>query len=296
MSIDRREDAGDFYPGGKVISTRPVATGGDVKHSEFAGLDVKTNTIPDLREAVRELGRRLGATVVTALAACVAVAATVQTVPVNDLDFDANPSIVTNVTFEGLADATNVYTKAETDAAIESNRVNIATNRVAISALSDSKLDKSGGTMTGNLIMGASPLTIGRVDITGGSENNEVLFVDEYGNTAHLFVSNDQTVAYTSQLPTVPTNVSAFNNDAGYLTSYTETDPTISAWAKAASKPTYTAAEVGATTPEDVTAAIRDQSLGGIWDAELQVWWTPVMRNGSLTYQATTNVNLNAEN
>ena len=296
MSIDRREDAGDFYPGGKVISTRPVATGGDVKHSDFAGLDVKTNTIPDLREAVRELGRRLGATVVTALAACVAVAATVQTVPVNDLDFDANPSIVTNVTFEGLADATNVYTKAETDAAIESNRVNIATNRVAISALSDSKLDKSGGTMTGNLIMGASPLTIGRVDITGGSENNEVLFVDEYGNTAHLFVSNDQTVAYTSQLPTVPTNVSAFNNDAGYLTSYTETDPTISAWAKAASKPTYTAAEVGATTPEDVTAAIRDQSLGGIWDAELQVWWTPVMRNGSLTYQATTNVNLNAEN
>ncbi len=32
----------------------------------------------------------------------------------------------------------------------------------------------------------------------------------------------------------------------GYLTSYTETDPTISVWAKAATKPTYTAAEVGA--------------------------------------------------
>lgn len=57
-----------------------------------------------------------------------------------------------------------------------------------------------------------------------------------------------------------------------------------------------TAAKVGATTPEDVTAAIREQSLGGIWDAELQVWWTPRMRNGSLTYEATTNVNLNAEN
>lgn len=52
----------------------------------------------------------------------------------------------------------------------------------------------------------------------------------------------------------------------------------------------------GYVTPEDVTAAIRAQSLGGIWDAELEVWWTPVMRNGSLTYQATTNVNLNAEN
>ena len=93
-----------------------------------------------------------------------------------------------------------------------------------------------------------------------------------------------------------PTNVSAFSNDAGYLTGYTETDPTISAWAKAANKPTYTASEVGATTPADVTAAIREQSLGGIWDEELQVWWTPRMRNGSLTYEATTNVNLNAEN
>lgn len=64
----------------------------------------------------------------------------------------------------------------------------------------------------------------------------------------------------------VPTKVSQLTNDAGYMTGY------------------------------DVTAAIREQSLGGIWDEELQVWWTPVMRNGSLTYQATTNVNLNAEN
>lgn len=31
-----------------------------------------------------------------------------------------------------------------------------------------------------------------------------------------------------------------------YLTSYTETDPTVSSWAKASTKPTYTAAEVGA--------------------------------------------------
>lgn len=35
---------------------------------------------------------------------------------------------------------------------------------------------------------------------------------------------------------------------------------------------------------------------GGIWDATLQVWWTPVMANGKLTYQATTNVNLQAGN
>lgn len=49
-------------------------------------------------------------------------------------------------------------------------------------------------------------------------------------------------------IPTVPTNVGAFTNDAGYLT--TETDPTVPAWAKEATKPTYTAQEVGAL-PDD---------------------------------------------
>jgi len=49
-------------------------------------------------------------------------------------------------------------------------------------------------------------------------------------------------------------------------------------------------------TPATVTNIIRELSLGGIWDNELEVWWTPVMVGGSLTYQATTNVNLNAEN
>ena len=99
-----------------------------------------------------------------------------------------------------------------------------------------------------------------------------------------------------SDLSGKPTNVSDFSNDAGYLTGYTETDPTVPQWGKAQTKPTYPASEVGATTPADVTAAVREQSLGGIWDETLQVWWTPRMRNGSLTYEATTNVNLNAEN
>ena len=49
-------------------------------------------------------------------------------------------------------------------------------------------------------------------------------------------------------------------------------------------------------TQQGVTNIVRDLSLGGIWDDELQVWWTPRMRNGSLTYESTTNVNLNAEN
>ena len=51
----------------------------------------------------------------------------------------------------------------------------------------------------------------------------------------------------------------------------------------------------GYATPADVTAAIREQSLGGIWDSRLGVWWTPGMADGALHYYATTNVNLNVE-
>ena len=37
-----------------------------------------------------------------------------------------------------------------------------------------------------------------------------------------------------------------FVESKGYLTSFTETDPTVPAWAKAPNKPTYTASEIGA--------------------------------------------------
>lgn len=42
----------------------------------------------------------------------------------------------------------------------------------------------------------------------------------------------------------IPTKTSDLTNDSGFITS--ETDPTVPAWAKAATKPSYTASEVGA--------------------------------------------------
>ena len=65
---------------------------------------------------------------------------------------------------------------------------------------------------------------------------------------------------------TVPTKVSELENDSGYLTSYTETDPTVPKWAKAPSKPTYTASEVGAATEKYVNQAIQNaigNAMGG---------------------------------
>ena len=64
-------------------------------------------------------------------------------------------------------------------------------------------------------------------------------------------------------IPTVPTNVSSFTNDAGYLTSFTETDPNVPAWAKEATKPAYDYSEIAntptiPTVPTNVSAFTND--------------------------------------
>lgn len=68
-------------------------------------------------------------------------------------------------------------------------------------------------------------------------------------------------------IPTVPTNVSAFTNDSGYLTSFTETDPTVPAWAKAETKPAYTAAEVGAMATTHAANAITSTDISN-WNSK----------------------------
>lgn len=65
--------------------------------------------------------------------------------------------------------------------------------------------------------------------------------------TAPVSSVNGQTGAVTIN---VPTKTSDLTNDSGYI--ITESDPTVPSWAKASTKPSYTAAEVGAL-PDDTT-------------------------------------------
>lgn len=71
--------------------------------------------------------------------------------------------------------------------------------------------------------------------------------ISELTNDSGYLTEHQSLAGYAlkSEIPTVPTKVSVFENDKGYLTSYTETDPTVPTWAKAETKPTYTAEEVG---------------------------------------------------
>lgn len=63
-----------------------------------------------------------------------------------------------------------------------------------------------------------------------------------------------------SDFPSIPTKVSDLTNDSGFITGYTETDPTVPAWAKAANKPSYTATEVGAL-PDDTVIPSKTSDL-----------------------------------
>ena len=76
-----------------------------------------------------------------------------------------------------------------------------------------------------------------------------------------------------TEIPTVPTLISAFTNDKGYMTEFTETDPTVPAWAKAENKPSYTAAEVHAL-PDDTEIPIFTNKtvLDGITSEKVADW------------------------
>lgn len=87
---------------------------------------------------------------------------------------------------------------------------------------------------------------------------------------------------------TVPKKVSELTNDKGYLTSYTETDPTVPAWAKAATKPSYTAKEVGAlpsstTIPGTIADLAEDPDHRSVTDAEKAAWNAKSDFSGSYT-------------
>ena len=75
-----------------------------------------------------------------------------------------------------------------------------------------------------------------------------------------------------------PENVSELTNDAGYLTGYTETDPTVPSWAKQQSKPSYTAQEVGALPdntpiPSKTSDLQNDSGFITVSDVPEEIFW-----------------------
>lgn len=82
------------------------------------------------------------------------------------------------------------------------------------------------------------------------------------------YYTKAETESKIVELAPAPGNYSVVSNRAmSALQSYTESDPTISAWAKAASKPSYTASDVGAYSSADGTSLANIVNLWeGYWD------------------------------
>ena len=95
---------------GEVLDAAVEIEGG-ASAEPLKGETVETGTVSKMREAVKRIAEALGATA-TALALCAAPfgarGAEVAKAPLGDLDLDANPQVVTNVTFEGLATTDDV--------------------------------------------------------------------------------------------------------------------------------------------------------------------------------------------
>ena len=72
--------------------------------------------------------------------------------------------------------------------------------------------------------------------------NNATLTIQKNGSSVGTFTANAS--ANKTINISVPTTTSELTNNSGFLTSYTETDPTIYSWAKAATKPTYSYSEI----------------------------------------------------
>lgn len=90
--------------------------------------------------------------------------------------------------------------------------------------------------------------------ITTNKINYTDIINDLVTNVTNKPLSAAQGVALKALIDaiTVPTKVSQLTNDKGYLTSYTESDPTVPEWAKTSTKPSYTKSEVGLGNVDNV--------------------------------------------
>lgn len=56
----------------------------------------------------------------------------------------------------------------------------------------------------------------------------------------------------------IPTKTSDLTNDSGYITGFTETDPTVPSWAKESTKPSYTASEIKDLSSVAISGSYND--------------------------------------
>lgn len=98
---------------------------------------------------------------------------------------------------------------------------------------------------------------------SGSTAFSEMAHIDTTGNVYATGFKGYLDWSYVSNKPTIPTQTSQLTNNSGYITGSdvpsNETDPTVPNWAKASTKPSYTASEVGALPDTTVIPSATSQ-------------------------------------
>ena len=115
-----------------------------------------------------------------------------------------------------------------------------------------------------------------------GKANTFYFVPDSSGESPNLFIEFLYTQNGWEQVGSSTINLDGYATESwvegkGYITGYTETDPTVPSWAKQANKPTYTASEVGAlpsttSIPSKLSDLTGDATHRIVTDSQITSW------------------------
>ena len=270
------------------IEAKGVLAGIEDLPDRYTDADV----VAKLREILRAGGAAVRTLLVCAalLGAALLNAATVQTAPKQAIYNDQQ--VVTNVTFEGLATLDDLK-----GAGVSPETVTNIVKSVAANPEDYTTTNAVKDIVTNDVVCGFSAWEISGEDYDSNkSYDIEFYTLENHPETAWPNFWKMQVSGYNegfhysgSRNPDAIDLSGVWTSDYGFYD-----DLRLSVVRKVVKSNALGLARLkdicDLPTPKGVTNIVRDLSLGGIWDAELQVWWTPRMRNGSLTYEATTNV------
>lgn len=139
-----------------------------------------------------------------------------------------------------------------------------------VTSVGVSNATNGGLSVSGSPVTSSGTITVGHSNVLSSAQTTQAVYpikidknghISEYGSAVTSMPASDVSAwAKASTKPTytatevgalpsttaIPTKTSDLTNDSGFITGYTETDPTVPSWAKQSSKPSYTASEVGA--------------------------------------------------
>lgn len=105
-------------------------------------------------------------------------------------------------------------------------------------------------------VNGESLLGSGNIEIQGGGGSGEENVIETVKVNGEALTPDSEKAVDVE----VPTKTSDLTNDSGFITGFTETDPTVPSWAKQPNKPSYNYSEIG-NTPDlsgFITKSVND--------------------------------------